>query len=84
LIDASGAINPYPFVSSRIAPRTEGYSVAQLFPRHEDEPLTFYTRRGDFFAYVCVLLSIGTLITFRSKACKRKRKEPTSPLPPDV
>ncbi|MBN2684960.1 MAG: apolipoprotein N-acyltransferase [Pontiellaceae bacterium] len=76
LIDAGGTINPpYPYLTNRIKPQTEGYAIAQLVPRYKGEPLTFYTRRGDLFAHVCVLLSISTLIVFRSKGYKRRKKQ---------
>jgi apolipoprotein N-acyltransferase len=67
----SGLIDAYGTVSSRIKPQTEGHSIAQVIPRYQGEPLTFYTRRGDFFAHVCVLLSISTLIVLRSRSRKR-------------
>lgn len=67
-------VDAYGTVSSRIKPQGEGYSVAQLIPRYTGEPQTFYTRRGDLFAHVCLLLSISTLIVLQPRGRKRSKK----------
>ena len=68
-------IDSFGNVHSRIEPMTKGYSVAQVIPREEGKSLTFYTRRGDLFAWSCLLLSASTISVFGINAfCRRKKR----------
>jgi len=51
-IDRSGRI------SQTLAPRTEGFHIAEITPSGPEQAETFYVRRGDLFAQACLLSSI--------------------------
>ena len=52
-IDAKGR------VQQTLAPRTEGFHVAAVYPADPERKQTFYTRHGDRFAQACLLASVA-------------------------
>jgi len=44
---------------------SQGVLSHWIFVPKADHPLTFYTRRGDVFAWVCLGITLGTLIVIR-------------------
>jgi apolipoprotein N-acyltransferase len=55
----SGFIDSVGRVKDYIPAGTEGYAVAQL---HLDPRLTFYTRYGDVFAWICIGASVSMIL----------------------
>ena len=62
----TGFIDAYGNVTRGIAVRTAGFTAGQLHPRSDGEDLTFYTRYGDLFARVCLLIGVVVFNTLRS------------------
>lgn len=56
----TGAIDPYGRVVARMARKERGTLVA---PYALTSVTTFYTRHGDWFAYLCAIISVATLLT---------------------
>lgn len=55
-IDAQGRI------TRTLAPRTEGFQIAELVPADPARDATFYVRFGDLFAQACLLGSVAVCI----------------------
>ncbi len=62
----TAAVDPFGRVVAQ-APRNQ--PIALVAPYERSTELTFYTRHGDWFAYLCVIISIiGLLVRFRASA----------------
>ncbi len=59
-------IDAYGGVKRSIDVRTSGFTAGQLHPRSEGAELTFYTRYGDLFARVCLLIGVAVFYILRS------------------
>jgi len=66
---ATASIDPWGRIVARV-PRKE--RVTLLAPYALNSSTTFYTRRGDWFAYACAIISLGALITRFVTLEKRK------------
>ncbi len=71
-IDAYGVISHEARPETRLAVRTAGFSVGQICPRPEGEEQTFYTRHGDLFARMALLVGALTFVTLRTRGWKRR------------
>jgi len=59
-------IDAYGTVKRGIDVRTAGYTASQIHPRAADAEFTFYTRHGDLFARVCLLIGAAACYTLRT------------------
>jgi apolipoprotein N-acyltransferase len=72
----TASIDPWGRVAARIPRKERSVLVA---PYALTSVTTFYTRRGDWFAYVCAIISIGALLSrFASKNREKQKAEPPS------
>jgi apolipoprotein N-acyltransferase len=73
----TAVIDPYGRVRAELPPFRAGALVAGFSPR---TALTFYTRHGDWLAYLCVLIAAG----FAALALRRRRAQPQEAACPPV
>jgi len=59
-------IDAYGTVKRSLAVRTPGFTASQIHPRAADAEFTFYTRYGDLFARVCLLIGAAACYTLRT------------------
>jgi len=59
-------IDSYGNVKRGIDVRTAGFMVGVIHPRPDGAELTFYTRYGDLFARVCLLIAAGAFYILRT------------------
>jgi len=72
----TASIDPWGRVAVQI-PRKE--RAALVAPYSLTSVTTFYTRHGDWFAYVCAIISMGALLSrFASKNREKQKAEPSS------
>jgi apolipoprotein N-acyltransferase len=64
------AVDPFGRVMQTLAPRTEGFQIAEILPV-DPEP-TFYVRFGDLFAQACLLAGGALFIILLSSHWKQK------------
>jgi apolipoprotein N-acyltransferase len=68
-IDAYGLIES----STRIDPRIEWFSLGAVYPRLEQQALTFYTRHGDLFAGFCLIAAPVSFVLMRTRRRTNKK-----------
>jgi apolipoprotein N-acyltransferase len=66
------AIDAYGHVRHRLAPRTKGFTTADIHPRPVHCEQTFYTRHPDAFAKFALLASATVAFALRFKGWKKK------------
>ena len=71
----TASIDPLGRIVSRI-PRKERTTL--VAPYALTSVTTFYTRHGDWFAYVCAIISIGALLERFASSKNRKKAETSS------
>ncbi len=71
----TASIDPYGRTVARL-PRKERGALAA--PYALTSVTTFYARHGDWFAWVCAIISVGALVTRFGLHIKRKKAEPSS------
>jgi len=57
------SIDPLGRVTQTLAPRTQGFQIAETVPADPEREATFYVRCGDLFAQACLLGSVALFIT---------------------
>jgi apolipoprotein N-acyltransferase len=67
----TGSIDPYGRVVARMPRKERGTLVA---PYALTSVTTFYTRHGDWFAYLCAIISLATLLTRFAPVKRRSEK----------
>jgi apolipoprotein N-acyltransferase len=72
----TAAIDPAGRIVERL-PRKQRIALAA--PYALTSVTTFYTRHGDWFAYVCAIISVGALIVRFTSPKSRKRHSPHEP-----
>lgn len=65
------SIDRFGRITQTLAPRTEGFQVAEMVPNGTGGDLTFYVRHGDLFAQACLF---GSVALFIALVFKRKRQ----------
>jgi apolipoprotein N-acyltransferase len=60
-------IDAYGSIKRSVAVRTAGFTASQLHPRPDGAALTFYTRHGDLFAKLCLVVGAYSLYVLRAK-----------------
>lgn len=69
-------IDAYGSIQRSIDVRTAGFAAGQLHPRTDHEELTFYTRYGDLFARVCLLIGVAVFYILRTPRKPAGEKAP--------
>lgn len=69
----SAVIDAYGNVQRDLAPRTKGFTIARFSPRPSGARETFYTRHGNLFSKVSLLLGAMSLFVLRRSERKRRK-----------
>lgn len=69
------AIDAYGNVQRNLAPRTKGFTTAEIHPRPVGRENTFYTRNGDAFAKFALLAAATVAFALRFRGWKRRTEE---------
>jgi len=59
-------IDAYGTVKRSIDVRTAGFTASRIHPRAEGAALTYYTRHGDLFARICLLIGAAAFYSLRT------------------